>query len=54
MKEWDNRCALQEEGYEEPLDFAGFEEFLRDLHIDLANRQRIAALKYNTARQRKG
>ncbi len=54
MKEWDNRCALQEEGYEEPLDFAGFEEFLRDLHIDPANRQRIAALKYNTARQRKG
>ncbi|KFY83306.1 hypothetical protein V498_08166 [Pseudogymnoascus sp. VKM F-4517 (FW-2822)] len=28
-----------------------FEEFLRDLHIDLANRQRIAALKYNTAQR---
>ncbi|PQM43517.1 hypothetical protein VC83_09644 [Pseudogymnoascus destructans] len=54
MKEWDNRCASQEEGLEDPLDIAGFEEFLRDLHIDPANRQRIAALKYNGAHQRKG
>ena len=36
------------------MDIAGFEEFLRDLHVDPANRQRIAALKYNGARQRKG
>lgn len=36
------------------MDIAGFEEFLRDLHIDPANRQRIAALKYNGAHQRKG
>ncbi|MBF6596574.1 MAG: hypothetical protein IVW51_19325 [Thermaceae bacterium] len=54
MKEWDNRCASQEEGYEDPLDIAGFEEFLRDLYIDPANRQRIAALKYYGAHQRKG
>ncbi|MBF6596450.1 MAG: zinc finger domain-containing protein [Thermaceae bacterium] len=54
MKEWDNRCASQEEGLEDPLDIAGFEEFLRDLHVDPANRQRITALKYNVAHQRKG
>ncbi|ELR04655.1 hypothetical protein GMDG_01514 [Pseudogymnoascus destructans 20631-21] len=54
MKEWDNRCATQGEGYIDPLDIAGFEEFLRDLHVDPANRQRIAALKYNVALQRKG
>ncbi|ELR08548.1 hypothetical protein GMDG_03243 [Pseudogymnoascus destructans 20631-21] len=34
MKEWDNRCATQGEGYIDPLDIAGFEEFLRDLHVD--------------------
>lgn len=54
MKEWDSRCASQEEGYMDPLDIAGFEKFLRDLHVDPANRQRIAALKYNGAHQRKG
>ncbi|ELR08221.1 hypothetical protein GMDG_08619 [Pseudogymnoascus destructans 20631-21] len=54
MKEWDNCCASQEKGLDDPLDIAGFEEFLRDLHIDPANRQRIAALKYNGAHQRKG
>ncbi|ELR09076.1 hypothetical protein GMDG_08671 [Pseudogymnoascus destructans 20631-21] len=54
MKEWDNRCATQGDGYIDPLDIAGFEEFLRDLHVDPANRQRIAALKYNVALQRKG
>jgi hypothetical protein len=54
MKEWDNRCAAQDEGYRDTLDIAGFEEFLRDLHVDPANRQRIAALKYNGALQRKG
>ncbi|KFY19162.1 hypothetical protein V493_08103, partial [Pseudogymnoascus sp. VKM F-4281 (FW-2241)] len=42
------------EGYMDTLDIAGFEEFLRDLHVDPANRQRIAALKYNGALQRKG
>jgi hypothetical protein len=31
------------------LDIAGFKEFLWDLHIDLANQQRITALKYNGA-----
>ncbi|ELR05112.1 hypothetical protein GMDG_07154 [Pseudogymnoascus destructans 20631-21] len=36
------------------LNTTGFEEFLRDLHIDPANRQHIAALKYNGALQRKG
>ncbi|ELR04294.1 hypothetical protein GMDG_09018, partial [Pseudogymnoascus destructans 20631-21] len=45
MKEWDNWCASQEQGYIDPLDIAGF---------DPANRQRIAALKYNAANQRKG
>ncbi|ELR06309.1 hypothetical protein GMDG_07900 [Pseudogymnoascus destructans 20631-21] len=54
MKEWDNRCASQDEGFADPLDIAGFEEFLRDLHVDPANRQRIAALTYNGAHQRKG
>jgi hypothetical protein len=54
MREWDNRCATQEEGYIDLLDIAGFEEFLRDLHVDPANRQRIAALRYNVAAQRKG
>lgn len=54
MKEWDNRCASQEEGYMDPMDIAGFEEFLQDLHVDPANRQRIAALRYNVANQRKG
>ncbi|ELR03130.1 hypothetical protein GMDG_05963 [Pseudogymnoascus destructans 20631-21] len=54
MKEWDNRCASQEEGYIDPLDIAGFKEFLQDLHVDPANRQHTAALKYNAANQRKG
>ncbi|ELR06179.1 hypothetical protein GMDG_07834 [Pseudogymnoascus destructans 20631-21] len=54
MKEWDNRCAAQREGYMDTLDIAGFEEFLRDLHVDPPNWQRIAALKYNGALQRKG
>ncbi|ELR10550.1 hypothetical protein GMDG_04824 [Pseudogymnoascus destructans 20631-21] len=26
MKEWDNRCASQDEGFADPLDIAGFEE----------------------------
>ena len=34
--------------------FHDFETFLRDLHTDPENRQRIAAIAYNAAKQRLG
>jgi hypothetical protein len=54
MKEWDSMCADKEQEIAETMTFAQFDEFLRSLHADPVNRQRIAALSYNQARQRHG
>jgi hypothetical protein len=52
-KEWDAECTRLGTGINEYA-FHDFETFLRDLHTDPENRQRIAAIAYNAAKQRPG